>query len=339
MEKEVILVFILSYLIGSISPGYLLCKLIKGKDIRKLSPKYNTGATNVYYNVGPVAGVLTALIDVSKGFLVMYFSFPYLLKEELVLAAGFLAFLGHVFPFYLKFNGGTGVSVLAGTTLYTLGNFNEHYSLPKLLVFIAYSLTVSENLRERIKKFNIIRKIYRLLALVIPLIYIAYGKNAVLKILIPITIFIFILDAARLRFPRLNKLIIEHLKVILKPTELNKISTTTLLLISFSIVILAFPRKIALLSILFTIIGDMFAEIVGIMYGKNKIFHNKTLEGSLGCFVSCVVAGLLFRNYIPLFNNMVVLGALGATLTELFSDKIDDNFTMPIITAIILNLL
>lgn len=339
MQKEVIFIFIISYLIGSISPGYILCRLIKGKDLRKLSPEYNTGAKNTYHNVGPFFGYITALIDFFKGFILMSFAYPYLINQELVVIAGLLTFVGHVFPFYLNFRGGTGVATLGGTTLFSIIYFDPLISIPKLMIFSAYSLTVSDTLRKKLRKFHIERKIYRLMAVLIPLIYISFGKNFVLKILIPLMILSLIIDIIRLKNERINDFLFRILHSFLKEKERNTASTTSLFLISTTLTIFLFTRKIAILAILFAIIGDLFAEIFGTLYGEHKIYKYKTLEGSFACFISCLISGLLFRDFTPIFTNLIVMGSLAATVTELLSVKVDDNLTMPIFTALILALI
>ena len=57
---------ICSYFIGSIPTGYWLAKQLKGTDIRTIGSG-STGATNVYRNVGKVAGILVFVIDFLKG--------------------------------------------------------------------------------------------------------------------------------------------------------------------------------------------------------------------------------------------------------------------------------
>lgn len=109
------LYIILAYLIGSIPVGILLSKL-KGKDPRKTGSG-NIGATNVMRAAGKVLGVLTLLGDIGKGFfptfLVIYYNEP----ELLIVSTGLAAFLGHLFPLYLKFKGGKGVATALGVYL------------------------------------------------------------------------------------------------------------------------------------------------------------------------------------------------------------------------------
>ncbi len=111
---------IFSYLLGSIPFGLIIAKLFGGGvDPRKVGSG-NIGATNVARAVGKVGGAITLLLDASKGFV------PLLLARStftegyypvLALTAAF-AFLGHIFPIYLKFRGGKGVATAFGIVLY-----------------------------------------------------------------------------------------------------------------------------------------------------------------------------------------------------------------------------
>ncbi len=109
------LLMIAAYLIGSIPVGVLLARL-KGKDPRKTGSG-NIGATNVMRSAGKVTGMLTLIGDILKGFIPVFTSV--LLKEPDVVIAliGFAAFLGHLFPIFLKFKGGKGVATGSGVFL------------------------------------------------------------------------------------------------------------------------------------------------------------------------------------------------------------------------------
>src|ERR1700719_1134039 len=103
-----------AYFLGSIPFGLILAKLLAGSDIRK-SGSGNIGATNVARVAGPAAGVLTLLLDAAKGWFSVYLAGRYLHGEAgLLVAAGFLALLGHCFPPWLRFRGGKGVATAAG---------------------------------------------------------------------------------------------------------------------------------------------------------------------------------------------------------------------------------
>jgi glycerol-3-phosphate acyltransferase PlsY len=118
-----ILYIILTYLCASIPFAYVVAKA-KGKiDIRTLGSG-NSGATNVFREIGKGAGVITLAADILKGFLPVYFAtFIDNLFSYSVAAA---AMAGHMFSIFLKFKGGKGVAT-------GLGVFSALMPLPSLI--------------------------------------------------------------------------------------------------------------------------------------------------------------------------------------------------------------
>ncbi len=108
---EYLTVGIISYLMGSIPFGFLLTKFFLKKDIREIGSG-NIGATNALRTGNKLIGYTTLLLDIIKGVLpVMYVKINY---PELIYIASLCAFLGHVFPVWLKFKGGKGVATYVG---------------------------------------------------------------------------------------------------------------------------------------------------------------------------------------------------------------------------------
>tara|TARA_Y100000590_G_C15165325_1_gene805196 strand:- start:13 stop:594 length:582 start_codon:yes stop_codon:yes gene_type:complete len=108
---EIFLVFLLSYLSGSIPFGLITTKLFLNKDIRKIGSK-NIGATNVLRAGNKFIASLTLFLDVFKGIaplLITNYYFP-----NLIYLSALMAFLGHIFPVWLKFKGGKGVATYLG---------------------------------------------------------------------------------------------------------------------------------------------------------------------------------------------------------------------------------
>ena len=101
-----------AYILGSIPFGLILAKLFGRTDVRK-GGSGNIGATNVARVVGPLAGILTLILDVAKG------SAAVLLAARLswMMIAALAALVGHCFPVWLKFKGGKGVATAAGMFL------------------------------------------------------------------------------------------------------------------------------------------------------------------------------------------------------------------------------
>ncbi len=111
MTFEIFLVFLLSYISGSIPFGLILTKLFLNQDIRDIGSK-NIGATNVLRTGNKFIAALTLFLDISKGavpVLITNYFFP-----NLIFLSGLMAFLGHIFPVWIKFKGGKGVATYLG---------------------------------------------------------------------------------------------------------------------------------------------------------------------------------------------------------------------------------
>lgn len=115
-----LLVLIAAYLFGSIPFGYLLVRAKEGADVRETGSG-GTGATNVTRRAGKIAGVVTLLLDASKGFLVVYLVRYTLVADASinwwVAVAAVMAIVGHIFPVWLGFRGGKGVATGVGVFL------------------------------------------------------------------------------------------------------------------------------------------------------------------------------------------------------------------------------
>lgn len=104
---------LLSYFLGTISPGFFLFHMTDRKDIRKIGSG-GTGATNVLRLKGWKFALPVLIVDIIKGALPVYLAL--LIFENLTFASlcAFLVVLGHCFPFYLKFRGGKGIATTVG---------------------------------------------------------------------------------------------------------------------------------------------------------------------------------------------------------------------------------
>ena len=108
---EYLFIALSSYLLGSIPFGFLLTKIFLKKDIRDIGSG-NIGATNALRTGNKTLGYATLVLDIGKAVLpVLFVKFNY---PDYVFIASLSAFLGHVFPIWLKFKGGKGVATYVG---------------------------------------------------------------------------------------------------------------------------------------------------------------------------------------------------------------------------------
>ena len=108
---DYLIIGIASYLMGSIPFGLILTKIFLNKDIREIGSG-NIGATNALRTGNKLIGYSTLILDIVKAIIPVIFvkiNYP-----DLIYVASLCAFLGHVFPIWLKFKGGKGVATYVG---------------------------------------------------------------------------------------------------------------------------------------------------------------------------------------------------------------------------------
>jgi acyl phosphate:glycerol-3-phosphate acyltransferase len=113
-----ILAVVAAYLIGGIPFGLIIVKLMTGSDVREAGSG-NIGATNVLRTTGPLAGVLTLVLDAAKAWLAVWLADRLSGGSELWMSLAALAVLiGHAWSIWIGFKGGKAVASFAGAYAY-----------------------------------------------------------------------------------------------------------------------------------------------------------------------------------------------------------------------------
>ena len=122
---------------------------------------------------------------------------------------------------------------------------------------------------------------------------------------------------------------------ILRKHEMKDFTGATYLLFASMLCVAFFEPIIASASIAFLSIGDTFAAMIGMNFGKRRFLrNNKSLEGSLACFVSCFIFGIFWLQNPWL----TLIGSLSATAAELGKIPLDDNIKIPLTASLALSL-
>ncbi|OGD56000.1 hypothetical protein A2V71_00050 [Candidatus Berkelbacteria bacterium RBG_13_40_8] len=129
---------LIGYILGSVSPAYFFGRVLKHIDIREVGT-HNAGATNTFRNVGLWPAVITVIYDLGKGLLAIGIANKLGIDSPWYLLAGFAAFLGHRFPFYLQFRGGQGSATMIGILGLLLYQIFSTITIPWML-FIGIAL-------------------------------------------------------------------------------------------------------------------------------------------------------------------------------------------------------
>jgi len=129
---DIFIISVICYLMGSIPFGFLLTKIFLNKDIREIGSG-NIGATNALRTGSKFIGYATLTLDILKAVIpVLFIKFNF---SEYVYIASLCAFLGHVFPVWLKFKGGKGVATYLGILFALKISFGLIFIITWLIVF------------------------------------------------------------------------------------------------------------------------------------------------------------------------------------------------------------
>jgi len=116
---NLISLLIFGYFLGSIPFGFLISRA-KGIDIRKVGSG-NIGGTNVSRALGLKWGLLVTILDILKGIIPAYLASRFLVFDWQIALVALSPVLGHIFPVWLNFRGGKGMSTTAGALFVLLG--------------------------------------------------------------------------------------------------------------------------------------------------------------------------------------------------------------------------
>ena len=130
---DFLIIGIISYLMGSIPFGFILTKIFLKKDIREVGSG-NIGATNTLRAGNKLIGYLTLTLDIIKAIIPVIYTKIYF--PDFLYLASLCAFLGHVFPVWLKFKGGKGVATYVGILFSINIYFGIIFSIVWLITFV-----------------------------------------------------------------------------------------------------------------------------------------------------------------------------------------------------------
>ncbi len=154
----------------------------------------------------------------------------------------------------------------------------------------------------------------------------------------------FSLDFLRLKNEKFNQLFMSYATPLMRSSEKSGFSGLPFYALGVSLAFLLYQKEIAELAILFLVFADPFSSFIGVMYGKDKILPNKTLQGTIAGFFVCYLITLIYlfsssAKDIDLIIFAAIAGIIGS-VSELFSAfNIDDNLTIPVVAGAGLTLL
>jgi dolichol kinase len=190
------------------------------------------------------------------------------------------------------------------------------------------------------------RKVFHLCGLLVPLIYQVLLQNGwsqrdCSKIVWVITTSGASTDMARINIPFVQRN--WPLKGILRDREQDQLCGGTYFSLGCTLAIHFFAPVVAMTSIIFLVLGDMSAALIGRSFGKTLCQlglgpeGKKSVEGSFAMFLVCMLFGCTIFSEVHLREYAVTLGALVATLTELYEPfGLNDNVTIPVLSSLAL---
>lgn len=154
----------------------------------------------------------------------------------------------------------------------------------------------------------------------------------------------FVLDMVRAKYAPLNKLVIKMMGPLMRRSEKEGMSGLPFYALGVSISLFFYQRDIAIISIMFLVFSDPLSSFFGVLYGKDKIMPNKSLQGAVAGFFTCYLITLFYvMNTATLGTHILVFaivsGVIGAASELVSAFNIDDNLTIPVLSGLGMTLL
>ena len=164
------------------------------------------------------------------------------------------------------------------------------------------------------------------------------AKEETATILLTLVLSAFAVEFLRMKFEKMNEVVLKAMGPFMRESERNSMSGFPFYALGASLSLFFFSEKIAILSVLFLIFSDPISSIFGVLYGKDKILPNKSLQGSLAGFVTCYLITLVYLlgHGIQEFDLIwfAMIAAMIGVFSELLSIFLDDNLTIPLVSGL-----
>ena len=147
MNFKIFWLILLAYSMGSINPATLVTYIALKKDIRDFG-EGNPGSTNVFLNVNKASGMIVFLLDAAKGFFPIWLAERAGFSGENLAIIGTFVIVGHDFPVFHKFKGGTGVASIIGGLFFLIPQriiFTLFIILPLIFILSELRRRISSN--------------------------------------------------------------------------------------------------------------------------------------------------------------------------------------------------
>lgn len=188
---------------------------------------------------------------------------------------------------------------------------------------------------------EIARKGIHLFSLSIPVVYAFLSRDTALSILVPLLLFFFLSDVARLTIPAVGRLYGRWFGWLLRTHEQNhrgrQLTGATYVLLSAVLCVWLFPKLIVLTAFAILIVSDSAAALIGRRFGRRQ-FLSKSAEGSAAFFITALIVVALSPKiaYLPAEYLIGAIAALVGTVVEGAGFGVDDNLSIPLATGTVM---
>lgn len=163
-------------------------------------------------------------------------------------------------------------------------------------------------------------------------------------VILGIAILGFSIDMLRARFKPLNNLVLMVMGPLMRRSEREGMSGLPFYALGTALSLFFYQKDIAILSIMFLVFSDPLSSFFGVLYGKDKILPNKSLQGAVAGFFTCYLITLFYSmNTAALGTDLLIFslvaGIIGSASELISAFNIDDNLTIPVVSGLGMTLL
>jgi dolichol kinase len=180
------------------------------------------------------------------------------------------------------------------------------------------------------------RKAIHLASIVIPLGILFFPTHISRRVLMVFALALLVTDLVKIHQPKLRNYFTHFFGHLIRRHERTDVTASTYMLVSALMATYLFDREVAAASMIFLIIGDFLAAMVGKAVGRTPLF-GKTVEGFLAGFVSSFLVAWAIIPSLGVLDLLVA--AFVGSVVEVLPIPVDDNFRIPLVSGLVLQLL